>query len=60
MVIKRYAFDLGGANHRWLNSKHLFGFANCYDPKASLLRELMVVNDRIAPHTGFDIILIAI
>ena len=55
-MIKRYAFsDLGGANHGWLNSKHHFSFANYYDPQKLSHGELMVVNDdRIAPHTGFD------
>ena len=55
-MIKRYAFsDLGGANYGWLYAKHLFSFANYYDPQKLSHGELMVVNDdRIAPHTGFD------
>ena len=55
-MIKRYAFsDLGGANYGWLNAKHHFSFANYYDPHKLSHGELMVVNDdRIAPHTGFD------
>jgi len=55
-MIKRYAFsDLGGANYGWLNAKHHFSFANYYDPQKLSHGELMVVNDdRIAPHTGFD------
>ena len=47
--------DLGGANYGWLNAKHHFSFANYYDPQKLSHGELMVVNDdRIAPHTGFD------
>ena len=55
-MITRYAFaDLGGANHGWLNAKHHFSFANYYDPQKLSHGELMVINDdRIAPHTGFD------
>ena len=55
-MIKRYAFSaLGGANYGWLNAKHHFSFANYYDPHKLSHGELMVVNDdRIAPHTGFD------
>ena len=46
---------LGGANYGWLNAKHHFSFANYYDPQKLNHGELMVVNDdRIAPHTGFD------
>ena len=37
------------------NAKHHFSFANYYDPQKLSHGELMVVNDdRIAPHTGFD------
>ena len=52
----RYAFsDLGGANRGCLNAKHHFGLADRYDPQKLCHGELMVVNDdRIAPHTGFD------
>ena len=47
--------SLGGANHGWLNAKHHFSFANYYDPKKMSHGELLVINDdRIAPHTGFD------
>lgn len=55
-MIKHYTFaDLGGANHGWLNAKHHFSFANYYDPQKLSYGELMVINDdRIAPHTGFD------
>tara|TARA_B100000700_G_scaffold189999_1_gene209412 strand:- start:494 stop:1198 length:705 start_codon:yes stop_codon:yes gene_type:complete len=55
-MIRRYAFsDLGGANHGWLDAKHHFSFADYYDPQKLSHGELMVINDdRIAPHTGFD------
>ena len=55
-MIRRYAFsNLGGANRGWLNAKHHFCFADHYDPQKLCHGELIVVNDdRIAPHTGFD------
>jgi len=55
-MLTHYAFDtLGGAKHGWLNAKHHFSFANYYDPKKLSHGELLVINDdRIAPHTGFD------
>ena len=55
-MITRYAFaDLGGANHGWLNAKHHFSFANYHNPEKMSHGELLVINDdRIAPHTGFD------
>ena len=55
-MIKHYNFDsLGGANHGWLDAKHHFSFANYFDPKKLSHGELLVINDdRIAPHTGFD------
>lgn len=47
--------NLGGANHGWLKAKHHFSFANYYDPQKLSHGELLVINDdRIAPHTGFD------
>ena len=55
-MITRYTFaDLGGANHGWLNAKHHFSFANYHNPEKMSHGELLVINDdRIAPHTGFD------
>ena len=55
-MIEHYAFEsLGGANHGWLNAKHHFSFANYFDPQKLSHGELLVINDdRIAPHTGFD------
>ncbi|MGC6517677.1 MAG: pirin family protein [Candidatus Puniceispirillaceae bacterium] len=55
-MITHHKFDtLGGANHGWLNAKHHFSFANYFDPKKLSHGELLVINDdRIAPHTGFD------
>jgi len=55
-MITRYAFaELGGANHGWLNAKHHFSFAQYHDPQKLSHGELLVINDDwIAPHTGFD------
>ena len=55
-MIKHQKFaDLGGANHGWLNAKHHFSFANYHNPEKMSHGELLVINDdRIAPHTGFD------
>jgi hypothetical protein len=55
-MIKHHKFaDLGGANHGWLNAKHHFSFANYHNPEKMSHGELLVINDdRIAPHTGFD------
>ena len=55
-MITHHKFDsLGGANHGWLHAKHHFSFANYFDPKKLSHGELLVINDdRIAPHTGFD------
>ena len=55
-MLQHHKFEnLGGANHGWLNSKHHFSFANYYDPEKLSHGELLVINDdRIAPHTGFD------
>ena len=55
-MITHHSFDsLGGANHGWLDAKHHFSFARYFDPKKLSHGELMVINDdRIAPHTGFD------
>lgn len=55
-MITYYPFEsLGGANHGWLDAKHHFSFANYFDPKKLSHGELLVINDdRIAPHTGFD------
>lgn len=55
-MLQHYEFEkLGGAHHGWLNAKHHFSFANYFDPKKLSHGELLVINDdRIAPHTGFD------
>ena len=55
-MIKHHPFEtLGGAKHGWLDAKHHFSFANYFDPKKMSHGELLVINDdRIAPHTGFD------
>lgn len=55
-MITHHIFEnLGGANHGWLNTKHHFSFANYYDRDKLSHGEIMVINDdRIAPHTGFD------
>lgn len=55
-MIKLHPFEtLGGAKHGWLDAKHHFSFANYFDPKKMSHGELLVINDdRIAPHTGFD------
>ena len=55
-MIKHQKFvDLGGANHGWLNAKHHFSFANYHNPEKMSHGELLVINDdRIEPHTGFD------
>ena len=55
-MLHHHKFEtLGGENHGWLNAKHHFSFANYFDPKKLSHGELLVINDdRIAPHTGFD------
>lgn len=55
-MLKHYPFDtLGGAKHGWLDARHHFSFAGYHDPKKMSFGELLVINDdRIAPHTGFD------
>jgi quercetin 2,3-dioxygenase len=55
-MITHHAFaDLGGASHGWLNAKHHFSFANYHNPEKMCHGELLVINDdRIDPHTGFD------
>ena len=55
MLLHHKFENLGGAHHGWLNAKHHFSFANYFDPKKLSHGELLVINDdRIAPHTGFD------
>jgi len=55
-MITHHPYDkLGGASHGWLNAKHHFSFAQYYDPQKLSHGELLVINDDIiAPHTGFD------
>ena len=55
-MLQHHSFDsLGGADHGWLNAKHHFSFAQYHDPKKLSHGELLVINDDwIAPHTGFD------
>ena len=55
MLLHHKFENLGGAHHGWLNAKHHFSFANYFDPQKLSHGELLVINDdRIAPHTGFD------
>ena len=55
-MLTHYRFDtLGGADHGWLKAKHHFSFASYHDPQKMSFGELLVINDDIiAPHTGFD------
>ncbi|MGB2159794.1 MAG: pirin family protein [Candidatus Puniceispirillaceae bacterium] len=55
-MLQHHSFDkLGSARHGWLDAKHHFSFASYHDPKKMSFGELLVINDdRIAPHTGFD------
>ena len=55
-MLQHHKFEnLGGAHHGWLDAKHHFSFAQYFDPKKLSHGELLVINDdRIAPHTGFD------
>lgn len=54
MMIIRRSQARGHAHHGWLDARHLFSFANYYDPQWMGWGNLRVVNeDRIAPDTGF-------
>ena len=55
-MLQHHKFEnLGGADHGWLNAKHHFSFAGYHDPQKLSHGELLVINDdRIAPHSGFD------
>lgn len=53
-IIIRPAHSRFSAHHRWLESKHLFSFADYYDPQNMHFGVLRVFNDDlIAAHEGF-------
>ncbi len=54
MIIIRRAAQRGHAHHGWLDTRHVFSFADYYDPEWMGWGNLRVINeDRIAPRTGF-------